>query len=361
MTDEREGWTSASSAQADELCPGRFLAQKGIPETAHEWSETGDRIHASLAVQDDAGLNLEQKEIYDACNEVAEDVMKKVFGGVPHVTRERRYWIESSGGVKHSAQLDMAARKETHALIIDYKALSGEKPESPVNLQLRDQAVCYEANNPLLVDIAVAIVQPLVTRSPEITLYTMADIQKSRQLMWERIAKSHDAGSPRIPGDLQCRFCKARGVCKEYNAWASAIVLSNNSIMDTPVSQWTPMMRSHFLDRMPAALKWIEDSKEALKELMKNDPNSVPGYHLTPGPKREYITNPQAVYDQFAGKGGDLNQFMSCVGVSKGKLKEQLAEVTKKKGRQLQSELRQVIGDNSEYRDTESRFERTKS
>ena len=81
----------------------------------------------------------------------------------------------------------------------------------------------------------------------------------------------------------------------------------------------------------------------------------------TARPKREYITNPQAVYDQFAGKGGDLNQFMSCVGVSKGKLKEQLAEVTKKKGRQLQSELRQVIGDNSEYRDTESRFERTKS
>src|SRR5262249_59358625 len=125
---------------------------------------------------------LEQHEIFDACRAIEKKLMLGYFGEGTHfkLWREQRYWVkiprnpEAANGndlLSHSGQLDLVVRAGPKALIIDYKTLAGDVPESPLNQQLRDGVVLVRGH--LLVDeIAVSIVQPLVTHKPELTIYS---------------------------------------------------------------------------------------------------------------------------------------------------------------------------------------------
>jgi hypothetical protein len=317
-----------------------------------------------LAVQSPDGLSLEETEMYDSCREIEQRLVADFFGVEPSkvsAIRHRRYWLEWADHLKHSGEVDCVLRHGTKALVIDYKTLPGDVPTSPSNLQLRDHAVLYEADTKLLSEVGVAVIQPLVTTRPQITLYKTEDIHRARGDMHARVKRSNDPNSPRVAGEIQCKWCRARTRCPEYNKWASALVITDRSIMETPVEQWTPIMRTNFMDRLPVAAKWLEDRKEDMKDLLKKDPASVPGYHLGKPKNMETITNLQAVLDAFVERGGTPEQFMQCVELVKGKLKEQLGAATKAKGQKLDAELKAVIGKNSTFKPTEPSIQRIKS
>src|SRR6185436_17979715 len=69
--------------------------------------------------------------------------------------------------------------------------------------------------------------------------------------------------------------------------------------------------------------------------LLKEDPNAVPGFALKPGASKETINDPQELFSRFMGIGGTLDQFMHCVKVAKGDLREQVNVATKKVGKAL--------------------------
>ena len=169
--------TSASNAAADSLCPGRHLAQAQFPEEEKDRdSAYGTRVHDALAAQNPTMLTAEQESIYESCNAIVEKVLPIFFGeeiknmlAVPN--REKRYWIKWADGLQHSAQVDAVYRKGTKALIVEFKTLNGDQQESSRNAQLRDQAVLFDFNCPLLTEIGVVVVQPLVTHSPELCVY----------------------------------------------------------------------------------------------------------------------------------------------------------------------------------------------
>jgi len=77
-------------------------------------------------------------------------------------SREVRYWIKWADGLMHSGQIDSFHVLGKRALIVEYKMLPGEVPDSPRNLQLRDQAVLLKFNVPELEEIGTVVVQPLV-------------------------------------------------------------------------------------------------------------------------------------------------------------------------------------------------------
>jgi Protein of unknown function (DUF2800) len=356
---ERGQWTSASSALADSLCKGRHLAQRGLPEVEDDYSSHGTDIHSALAKQDPAGLGLEQVETYDACREIENVVVSQVFGNdvktIP--LREQRFWIKFRDLVQtqHSAQIDCVHFAGARGLIVEYKTLTGEVPSSPQNLQLRDQVVLFDHNTPGIGEIVVVVIQPWVTRRPQLSLYKRDDIARAQNEMYARIISSNDPKSIRTPGDVQCKYCRAAsaGKCPEYNKWAGALVTADSSLLDIPFSQWTPDQRRMFCDMMPAAEKWLENGKKAIKELLKADPESVPGYGLKDGANKETIINPQAVFDLFSQRGGSLNQFMECISIGKGDLQKAMAEITKFKGKKLDAELAAVIGENHTFKQNE--------
>lgn len=362
-TQNRGSWTSASNAASDQKCPGRHLASRDLSEVKTESAEHGTSVHDALAKQDVSGLTIDQQEIYDSCLAIESKVVQQFFGVAEEdakaakPVREQRFWIHWKDELRHSGQIDAVYRRGTKALIIEYKTLAGDVQGSPQNKQLRDQACLLNHNQSLLAEIGTVVIQPLVTHSPQICIYKPEDVAQATKDMHDRVVASNDPNAKRIPGEFQCRWCKAAaaGVCKEYSTWAgnkimptdSAIQPTSRPLIETPVAEWTTEMRTRFMDSLPVALKWLEDTKEFLKEKLKADPESIPGYTLKDGQKRETITNPQAIFDSFSAAGGSLVQFMECIKVGKGDLKEQLAKVTSLKGKKLDAKLTEVIGSNS--------------
>lgn len=362
---ERGRYTSASNALADTLCPGRHILSRDMPDVESGDAKHGTAIHEALRRQDPEGLSVDQKDIYETCNEIEAELLVRYFGEEVRglkasPVRERRFWIAWPDGNRHSGQIDSAHRKGTRALIVEYKTLSGDVAASPKNLQLRDQVCLFEAGTPLLNEVAVAVIQPLATHTPEICVYAKADILRARDELYNRVNTSNKPDSPRIPGELQCKYCKAKTVCAEFQKWSGSILPAPQDLFKVSMSNWTPEQRTLIADILPVAFKRLEEIDTFLFEGMTKQEGFVPGYHLEPGQKRETLTNPQGIFESFSKMGGSLEQFMKCIGVVKSKLKAELAVVTDEKGKALDSALRGIIGSNSEIKETKPSMKKDK-
>lgn len=356
---DRGTWTSASNAAADNACGGRHLAQRGIPDRPSDDSKRGSRIHAALATQMASpgdshinrkqldALNLEERETYDACKQIEAKLVSQYFGQkLPEelrVVREQRFWTKLNSGqqeIAHSGQADVVWTSPGKALVLDFKTLASDVPESPRNLQLRDLACLVRGSLHPQAEIAVAIVQPYVTHKPELCVYSPADLDRATQEMFQRILRSNNPQSKRVAGELQCKFCKAKSRCPEYQHWAGQMTPpAMLNILGVPLAQWTGQQCAQAANALGPCLKFLDEVKEELKTRLEKDPASVPGWTLQPGAKRETITNAQGVFDRFAGLGGKVEQFMGCITVGKAKLREAVNSVTGAKGKALDAAM----------------------
>lgn len=348
--DERRGATSASNATADNLCQGRHLAQKGIPDKSSKDAAHGNLIHAALAGDAEAlaTMTVEQRDIYDACQKIEAREVEKAFGAdwkQAKVWKEQRFWLRFQADVaenklmlEHSAKPDKVYRLGNRALVIEYKTLTGDVPTAPNNLQGRDQ-VCLVSGHLLVHEVAFLVIQPLVTHTPEICVYVKEDIERALKEMVSRITASNTPGAPRLAGSPQCDFCKAKVNCVEYNKWAGGNVPMMLHLLDVPIANWTPEQRGEFCDLESVAREWLDNCKNEMKEGLANDPKFVAGWMLKPGNMIETITNPAGVFARFAELGGTEKQFLEAVSVVKTKLKEQLAALTHLKGKALDGSM----------------------
>lgn len=361
LIDERRGCTSASNAQADLLCPGRHLAQKGIPHEESKDAAFGRRIHEALAKRDPAGLTVDEADIYESCASIEGKVVREFYGAAidPKELRswpEQRFWIvfqtqlpavhpaqkPETRNYEHSGQPDRVYRYGQRLLVIEYKTLAGEVADSPRNLQVRDQAVICQGHF-MADEVGAVVIQPLVTHTPEIVLYRKEDLDRAKAELFARVVGSNDPRSVRVPGDVQCKFCLAKKKCLEYQRWAGAMVPNMLSLLDVAVQDWTPDQRAIFCDRFDTAQKWLNQCWEAMEQGAAKDPSFVPGYAMFPGAERKKITNPQALFERFNQAGGTVEQFLSAVEVTQTRLKEQLSALNGLKGKKLDEKYKALI------------------
>lgn len=351
-TDPRGGKTSASNALPDSLCQWRFTMQRGIaapPESPD--AGYGRKIHNALAAESPEGLTVQERDIYESCLEILNRKLVEFFGqdqsGITHFNH-RRFWAKFSaslperGFLEHSGEADRVYRKVNRLLIPDFKTLAGDTPDSPKNLQLRDLA-CLATKELIADDCGVLIIQPLVTHNPDIVLYTKADLVRAREEMYRRVeASNFPIGEP-VPGEEQCKFCLAKEKCLPYTRWAGTSVPAMITLLDVPLSDWTPEQRKMFCDRRPVAQKWLNDTLAFMEAGAAKDPGFVPGYALKPGNVVEKIVNPQAVFERFLAIGGTQERFIGTVTVGKGKLEAQVAEVAQLKGKRLKDKMAALL------------------
>jgi len=338
--------TSASNAEADGLCQGRHQAQIGLPEIVTEDSSFGQGVHDALKTDDPSKLSPEQLSVYESCVEIREKLIMEAFGmdaSIAKRIREERYWWASTDGkLRHSGQVDLLVVHNDKGLLIDYKALPGEVSDSSANPQLRDQ-VSLVAGAHKLNEVDAAIIQPLVTHTPEITRYDTQSILRSQVEMGERVAASNDPHAKRTAGAAQCKFCKARFICKEYSQFIALAAPASMSSLTVPVHEWTPDQRALFCERLPIATKWLEECKAQIKKLLAESPKSVPGWKLADGSIRRPITNPNELHTRFLALGGTTGQFMECVEIAKGKLEAQVRAATALKGKGLKAKIDELL------------------
>ena len=192
--DPRRGLTSASSAEADFLCPGRWYAQRGLPDESGEYAATGTRIHAAMEGKV-ISLSDDEAETMDRAREIEFRTVQRWLDTdsdtVPAPVRERRLWTyDSSLQPLHSGQIDAYwIEAERRGLIEEIKSLFGDIAEAPSNLQLRDQAaLLWEQEG--VTEVTVFVNQPRITGKPVLVTYNQEELAQAHREMLARIQRS---------------------------------------------------------------------------------------------------------------------------------------------------------------------------
>lgn len=342
--DSRGNWTSASSAESDSLCPGKHLAQLGLPEPeASPEAAAGNRIHAALAISNPAGLSSEEVETYDLCKSAEQAFIEDWIGNPkapPLIYREKRLRFSFDGETRHSGKPDFVLISDGRAAILDFKTGRAEVAENPRNLQLRDLAVLV-ARNYSVQEVTVAIIQPYAPKQPP-CVYILDDILQAMAEMEKRVKASNNPKSPRVAGEVQCKYCRAKATCQAHAAWVGVALPDIQPLALPAISakNWTPAQRSLFLDVEKAARDRLEQWKDEIRGLLQEDPNAAPGYRLREGRTTETVTDAQEVFRRFmANVNGTVELFMPCVKLGKTAFKDAVRAATGHKGKALEADL----------------------
>ncbi len=345
-TDPREGWTSASNARADGLCVGRHYAQRGLPDLPRDEDDdasSGTKVHNALATRNPVALQENEHKTYDLCLEVEQVAVSQFFGTESDdlmTVAEERYWVVIDGTLKHSAQVDRVYRSKSKALIVEYKTLPGDHQVASSNEQARD-GVCLVHGNLLVNLIGVVVIQPMITMKPEICTYNADQIKVATALMFDRVRASNALGGKRTAGDVQCKWCRAKHQCLEYEQFAAGQLPAMTTFVDSPVATWTPEQCGVFLERLDVANRWLKECKEAIRRRI--EAGQLPGWKIGEGDRMSKVTDMLQLHQRCKALGIPDEEFLQLCSPNKESLTKLVRKATSTKGKGLLSEMDKLL------------------
>jgi CRISPR/Cas system-associated exonuclease Cas4 (RecB family) len=273
--DERQGLPSASGIHRIAACPGSWRLEKGQPDTTSAESESGTRIHAWLAGEAKFDtLTEEEKEIGQLCETVAARVVgrweRDVSDSLPSAQiREKRNWFVVDEVRVMSGQADLIVLNGGHALILDYKTGRGEVEDPSMNLQLRTLAVLVDQDE--LESVTVGIIQPLATSEPKLCRYDRAALAIARQEILSILSIARNPDAPLIPGERQCKYCRAALVCPARRQEFEKLALT--TIHETGLTVSNQDLAA-LLDKCGTATKLIAQIRAEAYRRAEEDPDT---------------------------------------------------------------------------------------
>ena len=283
---ERQDLPSASGFHRLVHCPGGFELEKKIPAQSSKEAESGSRIHKALTELlktgkvNLVGLSDDEKNSFKDCYaqlQIAIKHWKKE--DKPETICEERFWLHDGFKELMSGEVDVLVMESGRALIPDFKTGFGEYDEIAVNWQMRCLAVLVWKNHPGIKEATVCLIQPNKSQNPTLCVYTEDDLKKSYELILFHLNEAKKTDAKRSPGD-HCKFCRAKGVCKEANSLIEVVANPNSWIPTTPED------KARRLDMFKIVKKIIEESEKIFaKELLEN-PDAIPGYRVMVGRKQ---------------------------------------------------------------------------
>ena len=194
-------------------CPASVLAQQGIPDIPEPQGESGTRIHAALAAEDPAGLELEEEAIYEQCMEWEENTTR----GAKEFHRE---WYgvlhecEDGSGDKFDGTADLVALYPTRGLIkiIDYK--TGRRPLDPRNVSIQGGGYASTALKHFGEGYHRAEVRFYLPRLRKDFKCLVERDQIPENVQALENARERALSRPEFnPTYDNCRYCRARSLC----------------------------------------------------------------------------------------------------------------------------------------------------
>ena len=302
--------TSASNLYQRELCPGSAFAEDGLPNADNDDSKEGTMLHAMDADPsiDRSELKLEQKEVLKAASAADDQIFSAVSEKMliadnePFIEgREDERWFRR--GIKalfpgHNDRWRFYPRLKV-LVIIDKKFGRKEVIPADANRQLMAYEVMgfeeFDADH-----VFVAINQP---RLPAMLRVTIGEYNREASAaakahiltIWEG---SHNKDgsprqdAPRVAGEDQCRYCKAKLNCDAYRAKYVFLEKPSASGKDLFVEKLHDLTDDE-LDRVYVATRFaalISDSaKEEVLRRMEN--GGMTNYSQQPGGFTTTITD----------------------------------------------------------------------
>ena len=264
---------SASGAHRWMACPGSVAAEEGFPDNTSSFAEEGTAAHNLMeeafgsgmpcsALSNDADM-IEHVQTYV-------DYVNNLIGPGDSVFIERRVnfseWVPEGFGTA-----DTIILKRSNTLhIVDLKYGKGV----PVYAENNPQAMLYAlgayAEFVFFSDfktVHISIVQPRLDSISEWEV-SVTDLLKFGETARVAAEATQDPNAKRIPGEKQCRFCKAKATCPAlYKMTADTIMVDFEQIDHPPqLSKLSDEQLRVVLENRPMIEAWLGSVEQIVQQ-----------------------------------------------------------------------------------------------
>lgn len=302
---------SPSASHTWLACPGAPVLWQELPDETSEFAEEGSRAHeqAERAVTNTFGTGANRVDL-EGDDEMIESACGWVDALQEHVgerARDASFWqveypvsIETVTGREGAAgTVDFFALLNDGTLFVaDFKYGRGVKVEVERNPQLMIYAAAiYEALSGFesISGVRLMIYQPRVSDLPSVWSCSVDELKAFAQKVgtvanqikfWMKADMSEVIDRALVPGEAQCRFCKARATCPALRRMVAQETKAEFDILPDETAE-LPMPET--ADQLSRALRWlpvIERWTKAVNEFAVaklERGESVPGFKLVAG------------------------------------------------------------------------------
>ena len=292
MPDERKGLPSASETERLALCRAAFMRSKNQPDTSTDIAQTGTRIHEAVETGNRDGLTPSEERLADECTQLALIVHDECeFDPRAESTetiKEVRLWLTDNGTRLMSGKPDLVVIDGDRALVIDYKTGYLETLEASQNLQLRSLAVMV-ARNHNVEEVSVAIVQPNIRPGYTVARYDEIDLEIAERQLRKILDDANDENAVANPGEKQCRYCKAKPVCKEAQEASFSVIEADTTTLDV-------VRLPALLEKCDLADRVIKAIRDAALDVVRNG-GTVDGWEMPEAGQSRSFVSTHAVFN----------------------------------------------------------------
>lgn len=331
-------------------CPGSLKMEEGLPESDSPEASEGTELHRLIADPKLSRDHLDSEQLQTL--EATEQMEQQFFDSLipaANVTDLREE--ESNFVIGHRTlfrgHLDHLVVTDKWLAVVDFKFGRNAAPSSEMNWQLKSYLGIVAPGFKPVEKYFGAIIQPRVSRKVQPVVYTSAQVEAARKEIkaaWDACQKPD---APRVASHDACCYCRAflQGICPEGKAFALQSTKRLDLIRNPSevLRAMLPENRTSLFDSFSLAVKLHDIYKKAVKEIVEQEPDFVPGYILSPGGSREAVTDMGTLFGRLAELGATANGFIDISTVSKKKLETFVKELTKLKGQALADKLKELL------------------
>lgn len=271
---------SASNLQAAALCPGKPNAEAGLAESNSDAAERGTNLHPYFRTTLDRSHLAPNDQNLLRWSDVHAERFLAEFRECAAITPDEPFIeaheIDMLGIVPGHPDDVILWRAGDIAAVLDFKSGPGHVDDAQDNYQLATYSANVWHRQPFQI-CGVAIIQPDAL-GPRMTsaIYTASDMPG----VLTEIRKVRDAtlpaDAPRIPGEVQCKWCKAKASCEEYKAQFEGPL----ETMDRGLA--VSYLSAEKLERLHVAIQFANKIKDEVSGEMRRRvaAGEMPGFKL---------------------------------------------------------------------------------
>lgn len=303
---------SASGAHRWMACPGSVKAEEGLPDRTSSFAEEGTLAHD--IVEKALRLNVNCDTICDRPDlehiiepaQVYVDYVRALPGERFIETRvDFGGWVPGGFGTADAIVID----EHTATLhIVDLKFGKGVRVDAENNPQAMLYALGAYNAFAFISDIErvkIAIVQPRIDNISEWEI-SVLDLLKWGEVARVAAEETANPKAKRVPGEKQCRFCKAKATCPALFRLTEQTLLMDFEAHEDPVApnKLTEEQLSLALAARPVIEAWLNAVETVVKQRLSTG-ETVPGWKLVEGRANRAWINEEEVAKELEWMLGD--------------------------------------------------------
>lgn len=273
--------TSASNLPRRKACPGSANAEENIIDQSSESADEGTLLHpfAENPMLPRDHLSEQHRNLLSRVDQNHKELLGMFFDDTGcespvNYPKIRLRLQDPEGEPMFSGENDFAMFDPASktVLIEDYKMGFTQVTHASENTQLACYAVSWgdylEADS-----VIVAINQPRSKEPLTVARYSRAQLEQARLELTAIYRASQQPDAPRIAGEEQCRFCKAKLFCEEYRRKFEPLLLK-------PDAQTIQQIDADSLIRMYEAVRFASRIADpVIEEFSRRVAAGDPDFH----------------------------------------------------------------------------------